>query len=117
MAVTLGKRKRRVAVRGDNDQSSNEEADARALFQRAFEAKFKPLEQNEKLEKATQQVDPNDAEGDGTGSDWDGFSEDESNVHVVEHAVVGDALDDDARAEMKAFMVRVHDPRTHCAMY
>ena len=56
MAVILGKRKRlaeqKVAKTKSKQHSpeaeSSDEDNARALFQRAFEAKFKPLEQSKR---------------------------------------------------------------------
>lgn len=104
MAVTLGKRKRREQIRDECDRSSGEE-DARALFQRAFEAKFKPLE--EKPVEASPIADAHEAEDDDFESDWVGLSEDEGIVQVIEHAVTNDTLDEEGRAEMKAFMVRM----------
>lgn len=112
MAVTLGKRKRRAdAESGSSARRSRSESDedddtARALFQRAFEAKFKPLE------KSTRPVsDDEDDEEDGQSgeedaeSDWSGVSDEENAVEVVEHSQPEFNRDDEGNSGKKAFMV------------
>ncbi|KAL1590700.1 hypothetical protein WHR41_00738 [Cladosporium halotolerans] len=65
MALAIGKRKRRQDVSNDRNADANDSDDdaaARALFQRAFEKKFKPLE---KTEKSKEEAEPNaDSEDD-----------------------------------------------------
>lgn len=93
MALALGKRKRRQDVSKTADaEASDDDAAARALFQRAFEKKFKPLEKSERPAKEdvpTSDDDEDDDEDsdDVSGSeldddedeseDWSGFSGDE----------------------------------------
>ena len=48
MAMTLGKRKRVANVASAADENGSSDDDARARFQRAFEAKFKPLKSTPK---------------------------------------------------------------------
>jgi hypothetical protein len=114
MAVTLGKRKRRVnQVSGHQDVGEgraglDEGPRPEDVFRRLFEARFRPL------------VTGNPSEGEGEGlqegsdvdaEEWAGFSdeeeEEEHGVEVVEYdgKVVG-AVDRLARREVKAFMVR-----------
>ena len=73
MALAIGKRKRRQDVSNDRNAEANDSDDdaaaARALFQRAFEKKFKPLE---KTEKPKEEAEPDlDAEDDEEESDDD----------------------------------------------
>jgi len=72
MALALGKRKRRQDVsrknqKGSTDDGSDDDATARALFQRAFEKKFKPLEKTEK--PAVQDESEREDDDDDSGSD------------------------------------------------
>lgn len=99
MALALGKRKRRQGVTQEKDAASDDSDDnatARALFQRAFEKKFKPLEGSEKparekkpavednSEDDDSEEDEDDDEISGSGSedgdsdDFSGFSGSES---------------------------------------
>lgn len=104
MALAIGKRKRRQDVSngsGKNASDSDDDATARALFQRAFEKKFKPLEKVEKPAEAEtpssdeddEEDDEDDEDEDLTGSDsgnsdededFSGFSADEENVSTKE---------------------------------
>lgn len=92
MAVKLGKRKRSEvatkeqppAPQSDSD-SDDDRATARALFQKAFEARFKPLEikpveQNDALDE-----EPEDEEDTESRSDWSGITSDEDEIEVIEH--------------------------------
>ncbi|KAI6891536.1 hypothetical protein KC318_g15553 [Hortaea werneckii] len=93
MAISTGKRKRRDDV-GDSNHSNSDDDDIRARFQKAFEAKFKPLEVNQKpqkdaaLEQNDAQEEEQDDQDDPEDSDWSGFSEgeEEDGVEVVSHA-------------------------------
>lgn len=119
MAVTLGKRKR--ISREDIESSSynpssparDSEEDVRAIFRRAFEGHFKPLDpQQKEKQKVSSLKDVNQEEVEGD-SDWEGLSSEEEDqdededeeVEVVEisssHIKNGRA----SRNEMKAFMV------------
>lgn len=116
MAVTLGKRKRRaeaeaekpkkaVAVtpaRRESSDSSDGET-ARALFRRAFEAKFKPLEKVDKSKVKPVESEPEDE--DLSESDWDGLSDEEDAVEVVRHVLPEFTREKDG--SKKAFMVRL----------
>ncbi|KAK6414733.1 pre-rRNA processing and 40S ribosomal subunit assembly [Oleoguttula sp. CCFEE 5521] len=106
MAVTLGKRKRVapiVPVSEHEDKSSDEDTAARALFQRAFEAKFNPLE---KVANATEDA-VREINDDLDDESWGGLSDDEDvnvNVEIVQHQAL-DRLDPTQRKrELKAFL-------------
>jgi len=90
MAVSLGKRKRTEIQRpAEEDEEDSEEERARQLFQRAFEAKFKPLTKH----AAPAQVAVSDrgaSELDEEASDWDGLSDDGDGVEIVDHGGVGE---------------------------
>lgn len=115
MAPTLGKRKRvsraeleqpsrSASPSSDSDGSDGE--DMQAIFRRAFEAKFKPLPVEHKKPKIEDLVDEDedDHSEKGDGSDWDGISDEDDDVEVVEFKDSRLERDEDERAEMKAFM-------------
>ncbi|KAK5133158.1 hypothetical protein LTR08_008094 [Meristemomyces frigidus] len=115
MVVTLGKRKRVANATGTIDESGSGDEDARALFQRAFEAKFKPLKSAAKpvvaAAETKAELQPEILDVDISDSDWSGFSGDEEEeleaegVEIVNHGVVVQDDDEDMRkAELKAFM-------------
>lgn len=104
MAVSIGKRKRQE----DEDESGNsveDEVAMRALFQRAFEAKFKPLERsNAALRETERNEETSDIEVEDE-SDWSGLSEDEELRETIHHDASQDSGHDVQRRERKAFMV------------
>jgi hypothetical protein len=116
MAPTLGKRKRvsRADIqrpsRSPSSSSSNaDESDAedlQAIFRRAFEAKFKPIEiepVNKKVKEETMEEDEQEEE-----SDWSGISsEAEDHVEVVEYSGTQQEDKKASKAELRAFMVWV----------
>ncbi|KAK3067892.1 pre-rRNA processing and 40S ribosomal subunit assembly [Teratosphaeriaceae sp. CCFEE 6253] len=108
MAVALGKRKRHERERIDHAEDV-EDGDARARFQRAFEAKFKPLRKTEKS-SASSKADPPEAvlnvvQDEDQISDWSGLSDEDDAVEIVEHALAGATASEDlAKQELKAFM-------------
>lgn len=118
MAVALGKRKRRedVGRKPDVEESStDDDAAARALFQRAFEAKFRPLEKVEKpMDEHTSISDEDDSDDsdeddeDDEDDEWDGLSEkdDEATpeIEVIQDKPANLIDRDQQRREMKAFM-------------
>lgn len=73
MALAIGKRKRREDVSNNaikNEGDSDDDAAARALFQRAFEKKFKPLEKDEKpVQQKSQNSDDEDEDEDDDDND------------------------------------------------
>ena len=104
MAVSIGKRKRR-GEENVSDDGSEDEATMRARFQRAFEARFKPLETAKRMPTKSEVEEVSDVDDD-DGSDWSGLSEDENTVQVIGHE---DATRDGQqllRQEKRAFMVR-----------
>lgn len=108
MAVTLGKRKRHAAEIETDSGSASGDENARAFFQRAFEAKFKPLEKTTKPLKAPEEVETEYSDREVEDSDWSGLSDDEKPVQIVEHGAAGNADVGNDRGEMKAFMVRMY---------
>ncbi|KAF2170884.1 hypothetical protein M409DRAFT_18856 [Zasmidium cellare ATCC 36951] len=112
MAVTLGKRKRRAYVRSEEPRQrersrsdSEDDETARALFQRAFEAKFRPLELSKKTESRDEDDESDDLDDDeGLESDWSGLSEDEDAVEVVELSQPNVDAEDGGDFGKKAFM-------------
>jgi len=115
MPPTLGKRKRvtrseleqpsRSASPSSDSQESDGE-DLQAIFRRAFEAKFKPIE-IEPVNKKPRQVAVEE-EDEEEEEDWSGISsEDEDGVEVVEHTDIQRGEEDRAsKAEMRKFMAR-----------
>ncbi|KAK5680974.1 pre-rRNA processing and 40S ribosomal subunit assembly [Elasticomyces elasticus] len=103
MAVTLGKRKRRDVPAPDDDQDSADEGAARALFQRAFEAKFKPLPESVKIQSQVALPEAVEFDDEDEASDWSGLSDDEAKVEVIKHDVT-DAGEQLTKQELKAFM-------------
>ncbi|KAF2680609.1 hypothetical protein K458DRAFT_344923 [Lentithecium fluviatile CBS 122367] len=107
MPATLGKRKRVTREELASPSSGSQESggeDLRALFRRAFEAKFKPVDIEPVKKKSRQvEVEEEDEEED---SDWSGISsEDADGVEVVEHAGTRwDNNDKASKAETRAFM-------------
>lgn len=125
MAIALGKRKRQTEAPkslkkvvpipkpvpiAKAEESESEGEDLQAIFQRAFEAKFKPLDgvakkKAEKVEEAEVDEEEDD-DAAAQDSDWDGISEADNDIEVIEHAdikrIPKDELD---KKEMKAFMV------------
>lgn len=111
MALTLGKRKRRTEVTreeppakvGSGSESEDDDT-ARALFQRAFEAKFQPLEIKKIESHDENEADESDDDED-LESDWDGLSEDEDAIEVIEHSQPNVNSDDEIDPGKRAFMV------------
>ncbi|KAF2638883.1 hypothetical protein P280DRAFT_430375, partial [Massarina eburnea CBS 473.64] len=119
MAPKLGKRKRVTreelersrspspsASESDSEHSDGE--DVEALFRKAFEAKFKPLD-IEPVQKKVKEEESEDEEEEELeeDSDWSGISseDEEGKVEVFDYATDSRQLSDKAsKAEMRAFM-------------
>ncbi|KAH9828323.1 hypothetical protein Tdes44962_MAKER02488 [Teratosphaeria destructans] len=105
MSRSLGKRKRRADVDGRVDENEGaDEGDIRARFQRAFEAKFKPLELQKPINSDQSEGDDESVRSVDDGSDWDGVSEDATTVEIVQHDSMNGRERETDRQEMKAFM-------------
>lgn len=110
-AEVLGKRKRRTPSHVTNkDEQDSSDEDMRARFQKAFEAKFKPLPQSIKTAKAItpKEISENNegADDDDDESDWEGISSGEDEiVEVINHRSEHDIDREEQKREMKAFMV------------
>ena len=113
MAATIGKRKRRIDRNPDppgrlskSEGLSGDESTARALFQKAFEAKFQPLQLS--VTTATQasktELEEDRLEHD-SGSEWDGLSNSEHEIEVVEHVASEYTIADGVSTSKKSFMV------------
>lgn len=123
MAVSLGKRKTRgEAEEPDDNENDN---DLRARFQRAFEAKFRPLDGSKKSAKLTKQVvEEEDESLDDEESGWSGLSDEDEDddledyededddeseqqqIEIIDHGSTQKSEDEDRAYEKKAFMVR-----------
>ncbi|KAK4570032.1 pre-rRNA processing and 40S ribosomal subunit assembly [Recurvomyces mirabilis] len=105
MVVTLGKRKRHVERREDETEVDSD-AEARALFQRAFEAKFNALEKPVVISQPEVEEDDSEGlDGESEGSDWGGLSDDEDvAVQVVDHGNSDSMSTEMTREELRAFM-------------
>lgn len=118
MAISLSKRKREETIgrphrRAESKRTNAQDDDeaARALFRRAFEAKFQALDMP--AVKSSPHVEQNEDEEDddeSIASDWSGLSDDEEPteiVQIVDHARAGSAKEDRTELERihrKAFM-------------
>ncbi len=105
MAVSVGKRKRELNDDG-SDAGSDDESAMRVLFQKAFEAKFKPLPPKEHQNHLDQQSEAEEISEDSTDLDeWDGLSDDGESVHIVNlNQSLSEAQVDQAH-ERRSFMV------------
>ena len=105
MAVALGKRKRRVREQERQSDTESEKEDIQAVFQRAFEARFKPLERRHTAKESEDPL-PEDAHQE-TESDWDGIHSEDEAVRVVEYSGLTDRREggEVSKHDMKAFMV------------
>jgi len=111
MAVSLGKRKRREDTSKKSEPAgsdTDDDATARALFQRAFEAKFRPLEIVEKpIEQDEPGSDEDNSQDDDEDDEWDGLSEyDEATpeIEVIQDKPANLIDRERQKREMKAFM-------------
>ena len=104
MAVSIGKRKRRQDSDASEDGLEDEGA-MRARFQKAFEARFHPLESKPAIPDVRSEDDVEDAGAIGEESDWSGLSEDQDPVETIDHSVPQHDDQDVYRQEKKAFMV------------
>jgi len=112
MAAPTGKRKR-----DDSDDGSEDEGAVRARFQRAFEAKFKPLDVRKPSpspELIVDDIEDDEDEEDLETSDWEGLSDDDGAVEVVELAVFPSHDASAIEREKKAFMVSSMSTPTIC---
>lgn len=84
----------------------NDGKDIQAVFQRAFEARFKPLERERIVKKESGDLLFEDVPQE-IESDWDGFSSEEEPVQVVEYSEFTGPRDEDEllKQDVKAFMV------------
>ena len=123
MAPHLGKRKRvtraevELASRSPTPSSasaSDDEGDhVQALFRKAFEAKFAPLDgpvKKQRVERkaVVEEKSEEDEEDDGEESDWSGISSDCDSgptVQVVEYTSTRSKSDTASKSEYRAYMV------------
>ncbi|KAJ4303154.1 pre-rRNA processing and 40S ribosomal subunit assembly [Kalmusia sp. IMI 367209] len=115
MAPTLGKRKRitreeleqssRASSPSSTSQSSDAE-DMQALFRKAFEAKFAPLEVEPVQPKKQKLPEPEDIPEE--ESDWSGISSDEDEnahrVQIIDYASTQHNHEKVSKADLRAFM-------------
>lgn len=112
MAPALGKRKRvsrkelQRQSRSPSPSSASdgsEGEDLQAIFRRAFEAKFKPLAV-EPIKPKIEEVEVMEEDEEDEESDWSGISDGEDGVEIVEFQDAHLDDEEDAGAEMRAFM-------------
>lgn len=114
MASNLGKRKRRAVAPG-NDEAEEEDTaallEAQEVFRRHFEAQFQPLPEVEKVKVVEEEEEEeyDDAEEE-EESEWDGISEDENEVRVVEHTDSYARMAAMSKEQLKSFMVLTIPP-------
>ncbi|KAG9242979.1 hypothetical protein BJ878DRAFT_512868 [Calycina marina] len=103
MPTLLGKRKRR-AVASNNTEAEDLAAAqmAQEIFQRHFEAQFKPLAIPKIPESAPIEDDEDSKEEEEL--EWDGISEEEEGVKVVEHTDAYARMAAMSKQQLKAFM-------------
>lgn len=122
MAPTLGKRKRvtreelerpsRSPSPSSGSEESDDGEDVQALFRKAFEAKFKPLDIEPVHKKVKgDEIEDDDEEREEEDSDWSGISsgedEDDDGVEVFDYAANNrQPREKMSKAELRAFMVR-----------
>ncbi|KAF2657428.1 hypothetical protein K491DRAFT_756853 [Lophiostoma macrostomum CBS 122681] len=123
MAPSLGKRKRTTRKelekpsRSPSPSSSSSDAeDVQAIFQRAFEARFTPLDVSSKKPKTIHANIPDNSESESepeSDSDWSGLSSDNENGHedeapntiqVISYANPSHPHIQTTKSELRAFM-------------
>ncbi|PVI07600.1 hypothetical protein DM02DRAFT_666518 [Periconia macrospinosa] len=119
MAPTLGKRKRvtreelerpsRSPSPSSESQESDGSEDVQALFRKAFEAKFKPLDIEPVQKKVKEdEIEHDDEEIEEEDSDWSGISSEDENddgVEVFDYAANNkQPREKMSKAELRAFM-------------
>lgn len=78
----------------------------RALFQKAFEAKFKPLPPTEDPKHLDQQSEAEQISEDSADSDeWDGLSDEDESVQIVSHHQFSSEDQVEQAHERRSFMV------------
>ena len=105
MAVSIGKRKREQNDDGSDAGSGDEDA-MRALFQKAFEAKFKPLPPKEPQNDPDQQCEAGEiSENSASSEEWDGLSDEDEPVQIISHNESSPESPVDQAHERRSFMV------------
>jgi hypothetical protein len=108
MSTTLGKRKRRagdstkVSCPKNTEEEIAFDQDAQEIFRRHFEAQFKPLPE---IKKPVSVVEETEEQKVDEESDWNGISDDEDDVQVVEHTDAHARMAAMSKEQLKAFMV------------
>lgn len=114
--MSIGKRKRDGGDSASDDEFEDESA-MRARFQRAFEAKFKPLERLQPLRRIVEMGTGDANESNESDSDWSGLSADGDLVDVVHYDGTHDGQQQDDKLEKKAFMVYIGSDPSSCKLY
>lgn len=135
MSLALGKRKRTVTSKSilpskkatiakaapppPAPEPESDAEDREALndaFRRAFEKRFKAIEEDKPVEVEVEEEDDEEDEDEA----WDGISEeeedDEDEVEVVEHNMSNFSRDRADKAALKAFMVLCHSYKCSCRL-
>jgi hypothetical protein len=78
----------------------------RALFQKAFEAKFKPLPTTEHQNHLDQQSEAEEiSEDSGDSDEWDGLSDEDESVQIISHHIFSSEDQIEQAQERRSFMV------------
>ena len=104
MTMSIGKRKRREEDE-ETDDGGLDEGAMRALFQRAFEAKFTPLDTSKLMPRDEDVEEVEQTSEVDLGDDWSGLSEDDNEVETVQHETSWQSDREAERHERRAFMV------------
>ncbi|KAF2004394.1 hypothetical protein P154DRAFT_616944 [Amniculicola lignicola CBS 123094] len=112
MKAALRKRKRitreeleHLSPSPSSASESDEGEDLQAIFRRAFEAKFRPLEVAPKKPKMEEEEMPKPEEPEeDEETDWSGISSDEDGVEIIEYSDTHTRNEEAARSEYKTFM-------------
>jgi hypothetical protein len=103
MAVSAGKRKR-DDYEGESGDDTGDDGSLKALFQKSFEARFKPLPPSEARPLREEQPVFDDGRVDSDESEWEGLSEDDERVEIIDHDSSRAVSLADENRERRSFM-------------
>ena len=103
MSSNLGKRKRRAVAPNTTEAEDKAAAEfAQEVFRRHFEAQFQPLPETKKPKVVEEEIEEEEEEEE---EEWDGISEDENDVRIVEHTDAYARMAAMSKEQLKSFMV------------
>ena len=110
MALSLGKRKRRVEIdepglKTDPTSCHEISDDLHALFRQHFETQFEPLDNSHLLQSKHNSEEPF-IDADRSETDWEGLSDEErTEAHVIQLNGDNRQVEEFSKEEFKSFMV------------